>query len=128
MVSNTTYGKHFMTIVLYNRNNVLVQPISPAFVNQTEPVLNRKHGMYVYLCVCVWHLFFFGASLWDAGGSCVLFLPNVASLRDALSILCVFFFFFLVMPFISVDDIRHELVSNNIFVIQIDEFYAFHIL
>ena len=58
MVTNTTNSKYFMTIVLYNRNNVLVQPISPDFVNQAEPVLNREDGMYVYLCVCVWHLFF----------------------------------------------------------------------
>ena len=56
MVANTTYGKHFMTIVLYNRNDVLVKPISPAFINQAEPVLNRKNGLYMYLCVCVWHL------------------------------------------------------------------------
>ena len=76
MVTYTTNSKYLMTIVLYNRNNVLVQPISPAFVNQAEPVLNREDGMYVYLCICVWHLFFFGASLRDAGGSCVVFLPN----------------------------------------------------
>ncbi len=76
MVTNTTNSKYLMTIVLYNRNNVLVQPISPVFVNQAEPVLNRENGMYVYLCVCVRHLFFFGASLRDADGFCVLFLPN----------------------------------------------------
>ena len=70
MVANTTYGKHLVTVVLYYRNDILVKPISPAFVNQTEPVLNRENGMYMYLCVCVWHLFF----LWRIPTGCWWFV------------------------------------------------------
>jgi hypothetical protein len=44
-----------MTVVLDDGDDILVKPISPAFVNQTEPVLNREDGMYVDLCICVWH-------------------------------------------------------------------------
>ena len=34
MIGNTTYGEYFMTVVLYDRNDVLVKSISPAFINQ----------------------------------------------------------------------------------------------
>ena len=55
MVTHTADGKHFMTVVLDDGDDRLIKPISPAFVNQTEPVLNREDGMYVDLCICVWH-------------------------------------------------------------------------
>ena len=142
MVANTTYGKHLVTVVLYYRNDILVKPISPAFVNQTEPVLNRENGMYMYLCVCVWHLFF----LWRIPTGCwwfavLLFLSSVASLRDVdgfvfcecfvhrdtLCVLFIFFFFFFVVPFIGINNIRHQFMSDHILVVKIDEFDAFHI-
>ena len=77
MVANTTYGKHLVTIVLNNWNDILVKSVSPAFINQTEPVLNSKNGMYVYLCVCVRHLFF----LWRIPMGCKLLLCFVFTER-----------------------------------------------
>lgn len=55
MIWHSVYYHHFMPIIPYNRNDILVEPILPFRLNQALPKFNCKDKMDMNLSVCIGH-------------------------------------------------------------------------